>query len=249
MIQRRSPREIDAIRESCKILVNTFHIIEQMIEIGMTTRAIDTEAEKYILSMGARPAFKGFSGYPASTCISIDDQVVHGIPGDARLEAGSIVSVDVGVKYKGYFGDAAKTYPVGHVDSARVKLVEVTRQALEKGISIIKPGIRLSDISHVIQTHVESAGFSVVRDLVGHGIGRKLHEEPQIPNYGPSNQGPVVREGMVFAIEPMVNMGSYHVFVGKDNWTVKTRDGRPSAHFEHTVAVTAQGADILTNGL
>jgi len=249
MIHRRNPREKEAIRESCKILVNAFHIIEQIIEIGLTTRTIDAEAEAYIHSMGARPAFKGFNGYPASTCISIDDQVVHGIPGDSRLEAGTIVSVDIGVEYRGYFSDAAKTYAVGDVDPARMKLVQVTRQALEKGISVIKPNIRLSDISYAIQTHVEAAGFSIVRDLVGHGIGRKLHEEPQIPNYGPPNQGPVVKEGMVFAIEPMVNMGSYHVYVDKDNWTIKTRDGRPSAHFEHTVAVTEQGAEILTNGL
>ncbi len=249
MIRIKSPQEIALIRNSCKVLVNTFQLLGQMIRAGVTTQEIDGEAEQFIRSRGARPAFKGYHGFPASACISIDDQVVHGIPGNRKLEEGSIVSIDMGVELNGYFSDAAKTFVVGNTDPGRKKLVDVTKQALADGINIIEPGRRLSDISHAIQTHVESAGFSVVRDLVGHGIGKKLHEDPQIPNYGPPNQGPKLKEGMVFAIEPMVNLGSYKVFIEKDQWTVRTIDGQPSAHFEHTVAITTSGSDILTSGI
>jgi len=249
MIRIKSPQEIALIRNSCKILVSTFQLLEQMIHAGVTTREIDAEAEQFIRSRDARPAFKGYNGFPASTCISIDDQVVHGIPGNTRLEEGKIVSIDIGVEFNGYFGDAAKTFVVGNTDSERKRLVDVTSQALNKGIEIIKPGRKLSDISFAIQTHVESAGYSIVRDLVGHGIGKKLHEDPQIPNFGPPHQGPKLKEGMVFAIEPMVNMGNYQIILEKDQWTVKTMDGLPSAHFEHTVAITATSADILTSGI
>lgn len=249
MIRIKSPQEIALIRNSCKILVNTVQLLGKLIREGVTTEEIDGEAEQFIRSRGARPAFKGYNGFPATTCISINDQVVHGIPDDTKLQNGMLVSIDIGVELNGYFGDAAKTFIVGDVEPEKKRLVEVTRQALYKGIEIIQPGRRLSDISHAIQSHVESAGYSVVRDLVGHGIGKKLHEDPQIPNYGPPHQGPKLKEGMVFAIEPMVNQGGYQVIIDDDQWTVRTKDGLPSAHFEHTVAIAANGPDILTSGI
>lgn len=194
--------------------------------------------------------FKGYRGFPASVCISIDDEVVHGIPDKRRLKPGQIVSLDIGVEYENYFGDGAKTYVIGNIPERTRQLLKITQEALYKGIAVARVGNRLSDISHTIQTYVEQAGFSVVRDLVGHGVGRKLHEDPQIPNYGPPNQGPRLKAGMVLAIEPMVNMGGYEVFFDDDDkWTVRTADGMPSAHFEHTIAITQNGAEILTLGL
>ena len=250
MINIKSDREIELIRESCQIVVDTFEHIKKIIRPGIETRELDRSVEKFIRSRGAKPAFKGYRGFPASACISINDEVVHGIPNKRRLQSGQIVSVDIGVEFHNYFGDGAKTFIVGDIPEHIKKLLQVTRQALYMGIDAARVGNRLSDISHSVQSHVEQAGFSVVRDLVGHGVGRKLHEDPQIPNYGKPNRGPRLKPGMVLAIEPMVNMGDYEVYFDDDDkWTVRTVDGSPSAHFEHTIAITKNGPDILTNGL
>jgi methionyl aminopeptidase len=250
MIIIKSPREIEQIRKSCRIVVDTFEHIEKIVRPGIKTSEIDREVEKFIRARGAKPAFKGYRGFPASACISVDDEVVHGVPNNRKLKPGQIISIDIGVEFQNYFGDGAKTFVIGNISERTRKLLRITKEALYKGIDAAKIGNRLSDISYSIQTHVERAGFSVVRDLVGHGVGRKLHEEPQIPNYGPPNQGPRLKPGMVLAIEPMVNMGNYEVFFdGNDKWTVRTVDGLPSAHFEHTIAITENGADILTDGL
>ncbi len=246
MIQIRSAREIELIRKSCAVVVGALNLAKDMISPGVRTGEIDREIEKYILAKGGQPAFKGYNGFPASSCISIDDEVVHGIPGDRVLRAGEIVSVDIGVVMDGFYGDSAITFPVGKVEAAKERLLEVTRASLYEGLAEARSGSRLSNISNAIQRKVESANFSVVRELVGHGIGEKLHEDPQIPNYGPPNAGPRLRAGMVLAIEPMVNMGVHEVVTKQDDWTVVTQDGSPSAHFEHTVVITHDGHEILT---
>jgi methionyl aminopeptidase len=212
----------------------------------VTTSELDRIAEDVILSRGAIPAFKGYRGFPRSVCISINEQVVHGIPDSRKLREGDIVSIDVGTNLNGYFGDAAITLPVGEVDREGKRLLEVTEKALSIGIEMARLGNRLFDISHAIQTWVESQGFSVVRDFVGHGIGQSLHEEPQIPNFGPPRQGPRLEKGMIFALEPMVNEGTYEVKILPDGWTVVTADGKRSAHFEHTIAVTDNEPEILS---
>ncbi len=253
MIHIRSEREIDRIRESCRLVVDTFHKIDEIISAGLATADLDHAIEEHIKKLGGRPAFKGYqmgkAVFPASSCISIEHVVVHGIPGSRKLMAGEIVSVDVGIEYEGYFGDAAKTYAIGKIDAERQRLMKVTWDSLSQGIAQAVAGNRLSDISHAVQVHVEAAGFSVVRDLVGHGVGKKLHEEPQIPNYGPPHKGVRLRAGMVLAIEPMVNAGTAEVKTEKDKWTVVTKDKLPSAHFEHTVVVREGQAEILTVGL
>jgi len=212
----------------------------------MTTKELDQIAEKVILSKGAIPAFKGYRGFPASVCISINEEVVHGIPDLRRLKEGDLVSLDVGATLNGYFGDAAITLPVGNVDPEGQKLLETTEKALYIGIAKARIGNRLFDISHAIQDWVESQGFSVVRDFVGHGIGKNLHEEPQIPNFGSPHQGPRLEKGMVFALEPMVNEGTYEVKILSDGWTVVTADGKRSAHFEHTITIADGDPEILT---
>ena len=234
------------MKRSNTMVAEVFEKLKGIIEPGITTKELDQVAEDYILLKGARPAFKGYRGFPATLCISINDEVVHGIPGQRRLKQGDIVSLDVGVNYLGYFGDAAITFPVGEVDPEAKRLLEVTEKALYIGIEKAKVGNRLFDISYAIQSWVESHGFSVVRDFVGHGIGRELHEEPQIPNFGVPHQGPRLGKGMVFALEPMVNEGTYEVRVLSDGWTVVTADGKRSAHFEHTIAITEDGAEILS---
>ncbi len=249
MIIIKSLREIELIRRSSEVLIEAFTIVDQLIKAGIRTDEINDAVEELICSKGARPAFKGYNDYPASICASIDDEVVHGIPSDRILEEGQILSIDIGVEMNNYYSDAARTYPVGQISADKVRLLKVTREALYKGIEAAHVGNRLSDISNAIQTHVEDEKFSVVRDLVGHGIGRKLHEEPQIPNYGKPDQGPRLKAGMVFAIEPMVNMGHFEVYTADDLWTVCTRDGSPSAHFEHTITITEDGPEILTGGL
>lgn len=228
------------------MVAEVFEKLRGMIEPGITTKELDQVAEEYILLKGARPAFKGYRGFPATLCISINEEVVHGIPGQRRLKEGDIVSLDAGVNYLGYFGDAAITFPVGKVDPEAERLLEVTEKALYIGIEKATVGNRLFDISYAIQSWVESHGFSVVRDFVGHGIGRELHEEPQIPNFGMPHQGPRLGKGMVFALEPMVNEGTYEVRVLPDGWTVVTADGKRSAHFEHTIAITDDGVEILS---
>jgi methionyl aminopeptidase len=246
MIIIKSPREIEQLKRSNAIVAEVFEKLKGMIQPGITTIELDQIAEEYILSKGGRPAFKGYRGFPATLCISINEEVVHGIPGQRRLKEGDIVSLDVGVNFVGYFGDSAITLPVGDVDPEGKRLLEVTKAALSIGIEKAKIGNRLFDISYAIQRWVESHGFSVVRDFVGHGIGKELHEEPQIPNFGAPHQGPRLEKGMVFALEPMVNEGTYEVRVLSDGWTVVTADGKRSAHFEHTITITDDGAEILS---
>jgi methionyl aminopeptidase len=214
---------------------------------GVSTGDLDAQAEQLIRAAGATPAFKGYNGYPASICASINDEVIHGIPSKARaLKPGDIISIDVGAELDGYFGDSAVTLPVGEVSDEAKQLLQVTEESLYRAIDVVRPGARISDIGHAVQKHVEAAGFSVVREFVGHGIGQRMHEEPQIPNYGEPGRGPRLSEGMVLAIEPMVNAGKAAVKVLADGWTAVTRDHSLAAHFEHTVAVTADGAWILT---
>ena len=246
MIHIRSAGEIQKILKACQIVKETLDMIQGLIVPGITPLELDTEAEKFIRSKGAEPGFKGWYGYPATLCISVDDEVVHGIPNDRRLQDGEIVSIDVGSLIDGYYGDHAKTYSVGKIDSNKKKLIAVTQDCLMAAIDQALPGNRIGDISHAVQKKAESNGFSVVTELVGHGIGTKLHEEPQIPNFGTSGTGPRIETGMCFAIEPMINMGKAEVYTKKDNWTVCTKDGMPSAHFEHTITITENGAKILT---
>lgn len=248
MINIRTGREIDLIRQSSRILAGALRLAASRIAPGLITADLDQEIGEYIRAQGAVPAFKGYNGYPANSCISIDEQVVHGIPGKRALKTGEIVSVDVGVLWNGYYSDAARTFRVETISAEKERLMKVTRESLYKGIDQAREGNRLSDIGHAVQSHVEAAGFSVVRDLVGHGIGQAMHEEPQIPNYGPPHQGPRLKAGMVFAIEPMINAGTWRVRTLPDNWTVVTEDGKPSAHFEHTVVITKDDAEILTEG-
>ncbi|HHM23630.1 MAG TPA: type I methionyl aminopeptidase [Bacteroidetes bacterium] len=240
---------MEKIRESCKILVETFQHIRQFIRPGVKTIEIDREVERFIRSRGGKPSFKGFHDFPGSACISIDEEVVHGIPGERRLEEGQIVGVDIGVNYRGYYSDAAFTFAVGEISPEKLKLLRVTHEALYRGIEQAKAGNRLTDISHAIQAHAEAHGFSVVRELVGHGVGLDVWEPPQVPNYGAPGRGPKLVPGMVLALEPMVNMGTYEVLTESDGWTVVTRDGKPSAHFEHTIAITEEGTEILTEGI
>ena len=246
MIIIKSPREIEQIRKSSVIAAEVLEKLRQVVAPEIPTKELDTIAEDIIISRGGIPAFKGYRGYPASLCVSINEEVVHGIPGQRRLKEGDIVSLDVGVIHVGYFGDAAITLPVGEVDGVSRRLLEVTQKALYIGVEKARAGNRLFDISYAIQRWVESHGFSVVRDFVGHGIGKDLHEDPQIPNFGSPHQGPRIETGMVFALEPMVNGGTYEVRVLSDGWTVVTADGKRSAHFEHTIAITDDGAEILS---
>ncbi len=246
MIAIRRSDELERMRESARIVGAALRLVEEMIRPGVETRDIDAEIERFILTQDAKPSFKGYRGYPASVCISINDVVVHGIPSSRKLIEGDIVSVDVGAYKNGYHGDGAWTFPVGEIAAESGRLLRVTRAALERGIAQARPGRRLGEISHAIQQHVEGEGFSVVRMLVGHGIGTQLHEDPQVPNFGSRRQGPVLAAGMVLAIEPMVNAGGFEVYTEPDEWTVVTRDHSRSAHFEHTVAIGANGPEILT---
>jgi len=246
MIICKSEAELALMREAGRIVAETHRLIARNIRPGITTRELDAIAEEYIRSRGAVPSFKGYNGFPASICASVNDELVHGIPGPRTLKDGDIISVDIGAMYQGYHGDSAWTYPVGDISDEAKRLLEVTEQSLYKGIAEAKPDARLYSISHAIQTHVEAAGFSIVREYVGHGIGTEMHEEPQIPNYGLPNRGPRLKPGMVLAIEPMVNAGERYVKTLDDGWTVVTVDGKLCAHFEHTVAITPEGCEILT---
>ncbi|MEK7306397.1 MAG: type I methionyl aminopeptidase [Nitrospirota bacterium] len=246
MIILKSDREIEKISVACRVVVGALKELKKEIKAGITTEELDRIAEEYILSKGAKPAFKGYRGYPATLCTSINEEVVHGIPSKRRLAEGDIISLDLGAIYDGYYGDAALTIGVGKISREAERLVKVTEESLYRGIEEAQPGKRLGDISWAIQSHVESAGFSVVFDFVGHGIGKNLHEEPQVPNFGVSGQGPRLKEGMVLAIEPMVNMGGAATRILDDNWTAVTKDGSLSAHSEHTVAITGKGPMILT---
>ena len=252
MIIIKSKREIDCLRRSNQVVASVFREIKKMVRPGITTWELDREGERLIRARGGIPAFKGYkppgyrSEFPASMCISVNEEVVHGIPGPRKLEEGDIVSLDVGVLLDGYYGDAAATLPVGNVSKEAKRLMEVAERALYLGIEKAKVGNRLSDISHCIQAYAEGNGFSVVRDFVGHGIGKSLHEDPQIPNFGPPHQGPRLRQGMIFALEPMINAGTWQIMRLGDEWTVVTADGKLSAHFEHSIALTDGDPEILS---
>ena len=246
MIVCKSAGEIEKMRAANALVAGVLAELAAMVRPGVTTQDLDAVAERLVREAGAEPAFKGYRGYPATLCASVNEQVVHGIPSGRQLVEGDIVSLDMGVKLNGFYGDSAVTVPVGQIGEDAQRLLGVTQEALARGIAQVRVGNRISDIGHAIQQHVESHGFSVVREFVGHGIGAALHEEPQIANYGEPGRGPRLAEGMVLAIEPMVNMGRPAVKVLADGWTAVTRDGSLSAHFEHTVAVTAPGPLILT---
>jgi methionyl aminopeptidase len=248
MINLKTNKEIEIIRANGRILAKTLELLGEKIKPGVKTKELDRLAEDFIRREGAYPAFKGYREYPASICISIDNEVVHGIPGERMIKKGQLVSVDVGVFKDSYYADGAFTFAVEPVSDQAQRLIQITQEALKKGLEFVREGGFLSDISNAIQSFVEKNGFSVVRDLVGHGIGMNMHEEPQIPNFGPPGQGPILKKGMVLAIEPMVNVGSFEIETKEDNWTIVTKDGSLSAHFEHTVAVTENGAMILTDG-
>ena len=246
MIYLKSDDEIKLMKIAGRIVAETLLKIEEVIKPGMTTKQLDSLAEEYIESRGARPSFKGYGGFPASICTSVNEEVVHGIPGDRVLMEGDIVSVDCGAVINGYQGDAARTFPVGQISPEVQNLIDVTRESFFKGIEYALVGKRLGDIGHSIQKYVEGNGYSVVRDYVGHGIGKKMHEDPPVPNYGRAGRGLKLEKGLVIAIEPMVNAGTYEVRQLKNGWTVVTKDGMPSAHYENTVAILDNGPELLT---
>jgi methionyl aminopeptidase len=246
VIIRKSPQEIVQMARAGRVVADALALIGEHVRPGVTTAELDAVAEEYITSQGGYPTFKGYRGYPAATCISPNDMVVHGIPGPYELVDCDIVSVDIGVTLDGFVGDSSFTFPVGEIAPDAERLLEACQAALAAGVDQCRPGNRLSDISHAVQQVTESAGFSVVRSLVGHGVGRSMHEDPQIPNYGPPGRGPLLSEGMTFAIEPMINAGGAEIYVHEDDWSISTVDGSLSAHFEHTVAITASGPRILT---
>ena len=246
MIVCKSESELQLMREAGRIVAETHRLLAKAIRPGVTTKQLDQMAEEFIRSQGAIPSFKGYNGFPASICASVNEELVHGIPSDRKLKEGDIISIDIGAQFEGYHGDSAWTYPVGEVSETARRLLEVTERSLYAGLAKAAPDERLYTISHAIQQVVEEAGFSVVREYVGHGIGQNLHEEPQIPNYGLPNRGPRLKPGMTLAIEPMVNAGERYVKVLDDHWTVVTMDGSLCAHFEHTIAITPDGYEILT---
>jgi methionyl aminopeptidase len=246
MIICKTQRELEIMREAGRIVALTHQELQKYIKPGITTKELDAIAEKYILGCDAIPSFKGYNGFRGSICASVNEELVHGIPGDRVLREGDIISIDIGAKHNGYHGDSAWTYAVGTISDETQQLLDVTEKSLYIGLKEAKPGERLSNISHAIQTYVEEHDFSVVREYVGHGVGQELHEDPQIPHYGPPNKGPRLKPGMVLAIEPMVNAGTRYVKTLADDWTVVTVDGKMCAHFEHTVAITENGYEILT---
>lgn len=246
MIVKKSPEEIDKMAAAGDILIRCLKLLESKIRPGVTTEQLDEAAEKFIRSQGATPAFKGYRGFPGSLCTSPNSMVVHGIPGPYELERGDVISVDCGVVLDGWVADAAKTYPVGPITPLAQKLLDVTKDSLFKAVEQCRPGNRLGDVSNAVQTRVEAEGLSIVRSLVGHGVGREMHEDPQIPNYGDPGKGPVLEEGMVLAIEPMVTAGRHQVRMGDDHWAIYSQDGSLAAHFEFTVAITADGPRVLT---
>jgi len=251
MVRIKTKREIELIRESCRIVADVLKLVAAKIQPGVTTLELDRFAEEYIRSLGAIPAFKGYGGnksnlFPATICASVDEVVVHGIPSKRALREGEILSIDVGVKKDGYFGDGAATFAVGKISEAKQRLMDATKESLARGIGAAVVGNKLHDISHAVQEYIEACGYSVVRDLVGHGVGLELHEEPAVPNFGKPGTGMKLQEGMTLAIEPMVNAGAWQVRFAADGWTVLTQDGMPSAHFEHTIAIVDGKPEILT---
>lgn len=246
MIICKSDAELELMREAGRIVAETHRLMAKAVEPGITTLELDRIAEKYIRSQGAIPSFKGYKGFPGSICVSVNEELVHGFPSKRKLQEGDIVSIDIGAQYQGYHGDSAWTYGVGAISETARKLLEVTEASLYAGLELVRSGVRLYTVSHAIEQCIENAGMSVVREFVGHGIGANLHEEPQIPNYGIPDRGPRLKPGMTLAIEPMVVAGERYVKTLEDNWTVVSVDGSLCAHFEHTVAVTADGCEILT---
>ncbi|MCA1577229.1 MAG: type I methionyl aminopeptidase [Acidobacteria bacterium] len=246
MIIGKSKRELDKMRASGRLVGQVLAHLRTLVEPGITTMEVDRAAEKMIRDAGALPTFKGYNGFPYSICASVNEQIVHGFPSNYKLKDGDIFSIDVGVTLEGFVGDTATTVPVGKVSEDRLKLIRVTQECLERAIEQCRPGKHLGDIGWAVQEHAEANGYSVVRDYVGHGIGRRMHEDPQIPNYGRPGLGPKIKSGYVFAVEPMVNLGTHHTKVLSDGWTVITMDGQPSAHVEHTIAITDDGPEVLT---
>ena len=246
MIILKSKKEIEIMREAGKITAGALQLIEKNIQPGVTTACLNNIAEEYILSHNAVPAFKGYQGFPASICASVNAQVVHGIPNDERLKEGDIVSIDIGAVFRGYYGDAARTFPVGNISEEAALLIKTTEESFFEGLKYARVGYRLSDMSHAIQAYVESRGYSVVKSFVGHGIGRNMHEDPQVPNFGNPGMGPRFRPGMTLAVEPMVNQGTDEVEILADGWTVLTKDRSLSAHYENTIVITDEEPLILT---
>ncbi len=246
MIAIKNGHELEVMRKACRITAAARALAGSMVKPGVTTKEIDKAVHDFIVSQGAKPSFLGYGGFPASACISVNDVVIHGIPGGYVLKEGDIVSVDVGACYQGFHGDCAATFPCGSISPEAQRLIDVTRQSFFEGIKYAKRGHRVSDISHAVQKHVESNGFSVVRDFVGHGVGAHLHEEPSVPNFGAPGRGPRLLPGMTLAIEPMVNTGTYEVRVLRDKWTTVTGDGKLAAHYENTVLITDGEPEILT---
>ena len=246
MISIKSPREIEAMRRAGRITAQARALAGSMVKPGVTTLEIDRAVRRFIESQGAKPSFLGYSGFPGSACISVNEEVIHGIPGPRVLKEGDIVSVDVGAFIGGFHGDCAATYPCGEVSEQARKLIEVTQQSFWEGIAFARPGQRVSDISHAVQQYVEANGCSVVRDFIGHGVGAKLHEAPEVPNFGPAGHGPRLLPGMTIAVEPMVNAGDWRVKVLKDGWTTVSLDGSLTAHYENTVLITENGPEVLT---
>jgi|TARA_B100000809_G_scaffold59051_1_gene55558 methionyl aminopeptidase len=246
MVRVRTRREIELIAESAQIVADTLDMLSTKVTSGISLLELDAQAEEFIRSRNARPAFKGYMGFPATLCISVDDEVVHGIPSKSKLSEGQIVGIDCGAEKNGYYGDSARTFAVGNISDNNQDLMLTTEKALALGIEQAKPGNHVSDIGHAIQSFVEPKGFSIVRELVGHGIGTQLHEDPQVPNYGVPGMGDELKEGMCLAIEPMINCGRKEVYTAEDGWTIKTKDGYNSAHFEHTIAIRENGAEILS---
>jgi len=246
MISIKSSREVELLRIAGEITGSTHNYLKPYIKPGITTKELDNLAEDYILSRDATPSFKGYDGFPGSICTSINEEVVHGIPSNRKLKEGDIITLDIGACYKGYHGDSAWTYAVGKVSKEKQKLMEVTKESLFKGLEQVKQGNRIGDIGHAIQTYVETFGYGVVRELVGHGVGTDVHEEPDVPNYGDPHTGPILKENMVIAIEPMITMGNKEICILDDDWTIVTEDEKPAAHYEHTILVTKDGYEILT---
>lgn len=246
MIKIKSDREIKLLKIAGKIVYDTHQYLKPFIKAGITTKELDKLAEEFIISKDAYPSFKGYQGFPSALCISVNEEVVHGIPNDRKLKDGDIVSIDIGAMYKGYHGDSAWSYAVGDISDEKRYLLEHTEKSLYEGLKQVKPGNKIGDISNAIESYANKHKLGVVKELVGHGVGNDLHEEPEVPNYGEKNTGPKLKEGMVIAIEPMLNLGTADIYMLDDGWTIKTDDHRPSAHFEHTVVVTKDGYSILT---
>ncbi len=246
MVTLKTPQQIHLLRQSGSVVAELLVLLKNTAKAGMTTQELDRMAEAFVVECGAFPAFKGYQDYPCSLCTSVNEEVIHGIPSGRRLKEGDVLSIDAGVVKDGFFSDAAITVPIGSIDSDKQKLLKVTEESLYKGIEQARAGNHVSDISHAIQVHVEANGFSVVRDFVGHGIGQRLHEEPQVPNFGPPGQGLLLKVGMVLAIEPMVNQGSWEIFIRENKWTAVTKDSKLSAHFEHSIVILEDQAEVLT---